>query len=454
MSLDRECDSPPITSVDGLVEVLRAAEKPQPLWRVGLEYEWLPVASDTLRPLPYQGGIARVLAGLCQRGWAPASDQPLTALKRGDATITLEPGGQLELSGAPWPRLADNGAELNEHVRELCEVSAPLGVSWLAMGLRPFEVAAQVPLMPKPRYEAMRGYLPQHGRRALDMMFLSASVQASFDFASEADMVAKMRCAMGVSPVVAALAAASPYYAGQWRGHRSERYAIWREVDPDRCGLLPFVWDDDFGYHRYIEWLLQAPMMFLRRQGRYHDVGGMTFRQLLAGGVRGEVATHTDFVNQLAAVFPEVRLKNVIEVRSADAGPPALCMAVAALWKGLLYDEASRRGAAALTEHLSWPERLAMQYAAAQEALMAHGAAWSMRELAAEALRLAASGLERLARAGLAQADEGDLLAPLCEIVESGETRADQVLTRYGAGPLAAAEQRRFVDENCLRSET
>lgn len=437
MSSDVERASPPIASIDDLVDLLRLGEKRGDL-RVGAEHEKLPFVEATLRPADYEHGIRPLLLGLTKYGWEPEPDaeRPI-ALSRGGARITLEPGGQFELSGAPQPTMHDIASELYEHLVELFAVSAPLGLRCSSLALRPRESARTAPWMPKPRYEVMREYLPNKGRRGLDMMLLTATVQANFDFTSEADMAAKMRTAMAVSPVVAAMSANSPYALGEWSGYRSQRYAVWREVDPDRCGLLPFVFEPGFGYRDYVEWALDVPMIFVRRGGVYVAGDGVrTFRQFWREGHDGDRATIADFQNHLSTLFPEVRLKSYLEVRSADACPPVYSLGLIALWKGLLYDAAALAEAYALVADRSFGERQAMQLAAAQDGLVGHGPGWHLGELASELVRLARQGLARQSQTDLLGRDETIYLGPLEELVQSRQTLADRMVAKHGAGPL------------------
>jgi glutamate--cysteine ligase len=446
MSSDVERPSPLIGSADELCQILRAGEKPDALRRVGAEHEKLPFFESSLEPAGYDNGIRPLLSALTRFGWLPEPDeeQPV-ALARGRASITLEPGGQLELSGAPARDMHEVARELSEHIAELMEAAEPLGLRCASLGTRPRESAASAPWMPKPRYAVMRDYLPQRGRRALEMMLLTATVQANFDYSSEADMTAKMRTAMAVSPVMAALSASSPYRLGRWSGYRSWRNAIWREVDPDRCGLLPFVFDDDFSYRRYVDWALDVPMIFLRRQGAYRPAAGITFRRFWREGQNGERATLADFENHLSTLFPDVRLRQTIEVRSADACPPPYALGLVALWKGLLYDREARRDAFALTAGLSFADRQAMQLAAAQDGLRGHGRLWHLGELARALLGIARSGLKRQARHDGLGRDESLYLEPLEELVQSGETLADRLLARFGPGPLDATALRQLL---------
>jgi glutamate--cysteine ligase len=450
MSSDVERASPPIGGIEDLVALIAAGAKKGTL-RVGTEHEKLPFFRRTLGPVGYDDGIRPLLLGLAGRGWTPEPEatRPI-ALKRGQASVTLEPGGQFELSGAPFVSIHETAAELHAHMLELSAVAAPLGIAFAGLGFRPFESTASMPWMPKPRYQVMRDYLPKKGAAALEMMLLSATVQANLDFVSEADMAQKMRCSMSISPVVAAMFACSPYVDGLWRGRRTRRYAMWRQVDVDRCGLLPFVFAEDFGYRHYVEWALDVPMFFLRRGGVYLPLEGVTFRHFIEHGLEGERATIADFENHLSTLFPEVRLKTHLEVRSADAGPMALAIALPAFWKGILYDAESMRAATALLAHLEFPERLAMQIAVAQDGLLAHGAGWHAGELARELVRLAKAGLSRQAVHNAQGEDETIYLVDLERIVESGRTLADDLVERHGAGPFDEPARRRILEESAL----
>ncbi len=432
MSTDIERPSPLVESVDDLVAVIRAGEKPRAAFRVGTEHEKLPYYESSLLPVPYDGGIREVLLGLVHLGWQP--DDPLRPvwLSRDGASITLEPGGQLELSGAPLASVHEGSVELSRHLQEVAQVAAPLGIAFANLGLRPTDEPQAMPWVPKERYRIMRAYLPSRGRAALEMMVLSATVQANFDFENEADMADKMRTAMAISPVVAGLFANSPYTRGRWLGRRSRRYAIWRDVDADRCGLLPFVFHSDFGYRAYVEWALDVPMLFVRRQGRYVPAQHMTFRRFWHEGLDGARATIADFENHLSSLFPEVRLKTFLEVRCADAGPPQMALALAALWKGLLYDAEARAAAWGLLAEQPFASRVAMQMAIAQGGLGAHGRGWHAGELAAELVRLAGLGLERQGARDVRGESESIYVAPLLALVQSRKTLADMDVERYG----------------------
>ncbi len=428
MSLDFESDAPPIKSLDELVEWFAAGEKSGTLG-VGMEHEKLPFRLADGGPVDYDSGIGPFLLGMTRFGWeAPESDGPVVMLKRGGESITLEPGGQVELAGAVRHNLHDAAHDLDAHVRESGEVAAANGFAFAWLGLRPGELPAAMPAMPKPRYRLMADYLPRHGRRALDMMFLSATVQANFDYVSEADMVEKMRVAMAISPTMAAIFANSPFRNRAWDGNRSSRYAAWREVDPDRCGLLDFVFDDDMGYRRYLEYALDIPMLFYRREGRFIRLE-RSFREFMEKGHDGERPNIGDFETHLSLMFPEVRLKQFIEVRSVDCVPPALAMASVAMWKGVLYDATARREALSLFGARG-RDLAAIQYLAAQDGLHAKTRDYSALDLARELLRIAEAGLDRQDTDG---PEERSLLEPAKALVASGQTLADRWVGDYGA---------------------
>jgi glutamate--cysteine ligase len=440
MSSDVERPSPIVSSADELVALIKSGEKRE--LRVGTEHEKLPYFVKDLSPVSYDAGIRPVLLGLAEKfGWQPEPDaQKPIALKRGKASVTLEPGGQLELSGAPLLTVHETHDELMRHLDEVHAVSEPLGIRYAALGFRPVDLTSAMPWMPKERYRIMRNYLPTRGGAALEMMLLSATVQANFDYVSEADMADKLRTAMGISPIVAALFACSPYEGGQFRGRRTRRYAMWRDVDPDRCGLLEFVFTREFGYRDYVEWALDVPMFFVRKGGAYVETH-RTFRDYMQEGG----ATLADFENHLSTLFPEVRLKTILEVRSADAGRPGMAVGLTAFWTGILYDAQARAAAWALVKDLSFAERLSMQIAVAQDGLEAHSAGWHARDLARELVRLSAEGLKRRHQLDAQGRDETRYLEPLQHWADAGHTKADELLARFGAGPLSESSLRALL---------
>lgn len=414
----------PISSQGELAARFAGAAKPRAAWRVGTEHEKIGVLADGA-PVPYEGtpGIAWLFEALRSgRDWRPVVENGhVVALARADEQVTLEPGGQLEHSGAPHARLVDVVTELEAHLDELVRVSEPAGISWLGVGLRPFGRITDVPWMPKGRYAVMREYLPTRGRLAHEMMQRTATVQANLDFADEDDAARKLRAAMSATSVVTALYANSPIVDGADSGFASFRARVWLETDPDRCGLLPFVFEDGGLFARYTEWALDVPMFFVYRGG-YVPADGITFRRFLRDGFRGELATMADWDLHLSTLFPEVRLRQTIEVRGADSGSRAMVFALPALWKGLLYDETATRETTRLFAHLSMAERLALREAVPRAGLAAPvPGLGTARDAARVLLAIAKDGLTRIAP------DEVAFLAPLEEIARSGRTQADAV---------------------------
>lgn len=424
-----------VEGVDALVDFLRSGEKPPALWKVGTEHEKIGLYEGSYEPVPYEGerGIGRFLERVADEdGWKPVHEgDKVIALSKEGASITLEPGGQMELSGAPLRTIHETCDEFHTHL-ELCKrICEPLGIVWLGLGINPIHAVAEVPVMPKARYRIMREYLPTRGAMALDMMFTTATVQANFDYADEADMVAKVRVASALSPIVSAIFANSSLSSGLPNGFASKRLEIWRFTDPDRCGLLPMVFESDFGYRRYVEWALDVPMFFVVREGRYRPAGGMTFRQFFEQGFEGERATLRDFDLHLTTLFPDVRLKRFIEVRGADAVPPALTCSLPALWKGLLYDAEARRTAWDLLEGFAFAEREEARTDVAQRGLGARYGGDPVIELAREVAKIAQGGLARIAHPGRRDADETSFLDPIFEQIELGQSPGERVAERW-----------------------
>ncbi len=434
----------PVESVEELVRFVRDGEKPPERWRVGTEHEKIGLYEGDHLPVPFEGprGIGAMLERIAEADdWSRVFEgENLIALEKDGASITLEPGGQLELSGAPLRTIHETCDEFHTHVALLKEVCAPFGIAWLGLGIQPLHPVASLPRMPKERYRIMRRYLPTRGPLALEMMFATATVQANLDFADEADMARKMRTAMGVSPLVSAIFANSSLSEGRANGFVSRRLEAWHHTDPDRTGLLPFVFEEDFGYRRYVEWAIDVPMFFIVRNGRYADAGARTFRQFLETGVEGTRATLADFDRHLTTLFPDVRLKRVIEVRGADAVPPGLTCSLPALWKGVLYDAEARRAAWDLVSAASFEQRQAARADVARRGLAAEHAGRPVLELARELAAVARAGLARIGHAGRRDPDETAFLDPISEQLESGASPGRVVLERW------QAEWKRSVD--------
>jgi glutamate--cysteine ligase len=406
----------PIESVDDLVAFLRAGEKPPEDWRVGTEHEKIGLHGADRSPIDYAGdrGIGRLLERIADRaGWEPISeDGNIIALQRDGASITLEPGGQLELSGAPLRTIFETCAEFHAHLELVRAVSEALDIVWLGLGIHPIHSVDELPRMPKERYRIMRRYLPTRGSRGLIMMFTTATVQANLDYESETDMVNKVRTALAVSPIVSAIFANSSLSDGKANGFVSRRMHAWTDTDPDRCGMLPIAFESDFGYRRYVDWALDVPMFFVVREGRFEPAYDMTFRQFLENGRGGERATLADFDRHLTTLFPEVRVKQFIEVRCADAVPPGLTCSLPALWKGILYDATARAAAANLVD-ANQAEREAASEAVSRQGLAARYAGRPVLGLARELVEIARSGLERIGHAGPNAPDESAFLDPV-----------------------------------------
>jgi glutamate--cysteine ligase len=450
-------DTTPIDSRDALVEWLAAGAKdPAGPLRVGTEHEKVPFYARSLAPVPYEGeacgGVRAVLEGLRDKlGWSPIFDKAaLIGLydESGGGAISLEPGGQFELSGAPLADAHATKAELDAHFAALAEVAAPLGVSFLDLGCSPKWTRAETPAMPKSRYAIMAAYMPKVGALGLDMMFRTATIQVNLDFTGEADMVEKLRVGLALQPIVTALFANSPFIDGAPSGFLSRRSEIWRDTDPARAGMLPFVFEEGMGFERYVDYALDVPMYFVKRGAVYHDVAGASFRDLLAGRLPqlpGERAVLSDWANHLSTIFPEVRLKTYLEMRGADAGPRTHMTALPALFAGLFYDRAALDGARELSKGWTAEEREALRSEVPRKALAATIRGRSARDIAKDMLGLARAGLARRARCDALGRDETVYLAPLEEIAESGRTLAEHRLEAY-RGAWRGSIDRAFAD--------
>jgi glutamate--cysteine ligase len=362
-----QSDPTPIETRDELIAWIAKGEKPASAFKLGTEHEKFPFYRADLSPVPYEGprgGIRRLLDGMSWLlGWEPImeGDHPIgLADVTGGGAISLEPGGQFELSGAPVATLHETRTELQAHLAQLKQLADPLGIGFLGMGHSPKWTLEQTPIMPKSRYQIMRDYMPKVGSRGCDMMFRTCTVQVNLDFASEADMVKKLRVSLALQPVATALFAASPFTEGRLNGMRSERSNIWRDTDNNRAGMLAYAFEDGMGYERYVDWALGVPMYFVKRGPVYNDVSGQSFRDLLKGELKtlpGERATISDWANHMGTLFPEVRLKRYLEMRGADAGNAASLVALPAFWVGLLYDEAALDQAWRPSAYFFWPIR-------------------------------------------------------------------------------------------------
>jgi glutamate--cysteine ligase len=427
--------SPRIAGPEDLLLYFRSGEKPRVRWRVGIEHEKIGFHRDTLAPIPYEGprGIRALLEGFCTRfGWQPIREgESIIALRREEAHITLEPGGQLELSGAPLATAHESAEELRRHERELGVLSQELGLVWLYLGRNPVVASRHMPWMPKERYRIMRRYLPTRGPLALDMMLGTATVQSNFDYGGEADMARKMRVAMAAAPFLTALFANSPLAEGRATGLLSTRAHVWTLTDPDRCGFVDAVFREDFGYQDYVDYALDVPMFFIHRQGHYQDHAGKSFRAFLAEGLNGEFPTQEDWSLHLSTLFPEVRLKNYIELRMADVGPAPIINGLAALTRGLFYDDQALKEACLLLRSLRPTHLVPIRAGAVRGGLRADALGRPVQFWLRDLLGIADAGLQRLAGRDGEGRDERIYLQPLQEIVESGETQAERLLAKW-----------------------
>lgn len=438
MSIPSAVKGTPIAGRQQLTDYLAAGEKPREAWRIGTEHEKFGFRTDDLRPPPFEGerGIKALLETLASRyGWEVSreGDNPV-ALSRDGASITLEPAGQLELSGAPLENVHETCSEVNSHLADVRSVADSMGLGFLGMGFQPKWRRDEMPWMPKGRYKIMREYMPKVGDLGLDMMTRTCTVQVNLDFSSEADMIKKFRVSLALQPIATALFADSPFTEGKPNGYLSYRSHIWTDTDPHRTGMLDFVFADDFGYERYIDYILDVPMYFSFQDGRYIDMAGQDFKRFMTGELPmlpGTHATMKDFADHLTTAFPEVRLKQYLEMRGADGGPWGRLCALPAFWVGLLYDDGSLDAAWDLVKDFSREERHALRDGVPRQALKLPFRGGSVRDLADEALKIAANGLKRRARINRNGADESIFLDPLIEIVQANQTPAERKLELF-----------------------
>ncbi len=427
----------PITSKRQLIDYIAQGSKPRERWRIGTEHEKFGFNQRDLRPLPYDGpaGVRALLEGLTRFGWKPVLEEgkPI-ALTLDNCNITLEPGGQFELSGAPLESIHETCRETCTHLNQVKEVCTELGVGMLGMGFQPKWKREDVSWMPKGRYQIMREQMQRKGKLGLDMMLRTCTVQVNLDYSSEADMVKKMRVGLALQPIATALFADSPFIEGKPNGFQSFRSHVWTDTDPDRCGTLPFAFEPGFGFERYVDYMLDVPMYFVYRDNRYIDVAGQSFRDFLQGklpGLPGEIPGLGDFMDHLTTAFPEVRLKRFLEMRGADSGPWDRICALPALWVGLLYDDVALDGAWELVKNWTAEDRDRMRVDAPKIALEAKVRGRSMRDIARDVLALSRAGLSRRARLDSSGQDESHFLNALTEIVDSGKTPAQLKLDAY-----------------------
>jgi glutamate--cysteine ligase len=430
--------SPLIESRDDLLSVFVGGEKPRERWRIGTEHEKFVYRLADHRAPSWEepGGIRDLLMGLTEFGWEPVLENgKVIALKGKDGNVSLEPAGQFELSGAPLENLHQSCAESGRHLQQCKEIGDRLGLGFLGLGMWPDKTRDELPRMPKGRYKVMLNYMPKVGSLGLDMMLRTCTIQVNLDYSSEADMVKKFRVGLALQPVATALFANSPFTEGKPNGYKSFRSHIWEDTDPDRTGMLPFVFEDGFGYERYCDYMLDVPMYFVYRNGEYIDVAGRSFRNFIDGKLPelpGEKPTLTDWTDHLSTAFPEVRLKSFLEMRGADGGRWGRICALPALWVGLLYDDQALEEAWELVKHWSIEGREKLRHEVPRLALDAVTPDdETMREFAGKVLDISAGGLTRRARLNSAGDNEGGFLDPLREVVTTGMTPADRLLHKY-----------------------
>ena len=449
MSNPGEADGTPVESVRQLAAYFEAGCKPAADFRIGTEHEKFGFRRADLNPPPYEpqpndrASIRLLLEGMAGQGGEPITDNGnIIGLKQGEASISLEPAGQLELSGAALPTLHDTWTELQAHFADVRAVTQSLGMGFAPLGFHPFCRRDDMPWMPKGRYAIMRGYMPKVGSRGLDMMTRTCTVQVNLDYASERDMVRKLRVSLLLQPIATALFANSPFTEGKPNGFLSYRADVWRDTDNQRSGIPAIMLDDGFGFERYAEWLIdQVPMYFIYRNGRYIDVSGSSFRAFMQGRLHTlatETATMGDFADHVTTVFTDVRVKRFLEMRGSDAGSPEMMIAQSAFWVGLLYDEPTLTAAEALVRDMTWHDAIALREAVPRQGLNARlntpGRGHTVRTLAREAVALARQGLRARRRLDPASRDESVFVAPLEAIADGAPTQAEHWLARYN-GP-------------------
>jgi glutamate--cysteine ligase len=430
----------PITDHSQLAGYLEAGCKPRQDWRIGTEHEKFGYCEDTHLPLPYDGprSIKAVLEGLRDAfGWEAVNEgDNIVGLVKDGANVSLEPGGQLELSGAPLETIHETCDEVNEHLRQVQTVADKIGAKFIGLGAAPEWTHEQMPLMPKGRYKLMDAYMGKVGTHGTQMMRRTCTVQVNLDFSSEADMVQKMRVAVALQPVATALFANSPFFEGKVNGHKSWRSRVWRGLDNARTGMIPFIFDEGFGFEAWAEWVLDVPMYFVYRDGEYIDALGQSFRDFLKGelpALPGETPTLSDWADHLTTVFPEARVKKFIEMRGADGGPWRRLCALPAFWVGLTYDQSALDAAWDLAKGWDAETRQALLVASSEQGLHAEVGGLKMHDLAREVVDIAEAGLKARARpgAGGLVPDETHFLNALKESIASGEAPADELLGQY-----------------------
>jgi len=437
MSGPSQPSAEPITDKRQLVDYIESGNKPREQWRVGTEHEKFAYDLVTHRPLTYEGpkGIGEMLQRLTKFGWQPVKEGGhVIALTQNGASITLEPGGQFELSGAPLENIHQTCEEVHDHLDQVKGIGAELGTGMLGLGFNPLWKREDIPWMPKGRYAIMRAYMPKVGKLGLDMMLRTCTIQANLDYESEADMAKKFRVGLALQPIATALFASSPFVEGKPSGFLSYRSHVWTDTDAARTGDLPFVFEQGFGFERYVDYLLDVPMYFVYRDGKYIDASGQSFRDFMAGklpAMPGQAPTMGDWVDHLTTAFPEVRLKKFLEMRGADGGPWRRICAVPALWTGLLYDGAALDAAWDLVKDWTDEERAFLRREVPKTGLATMFRGKPLKILARQTVAIARQGLAARKRYDYLGRDEGRFLDEMTEIAERGRTLADDLLGKY-----------------------
>ncbi|NDH71770.1 MAG: glutamate--cysteine ligase [Rhodobacteraceae bacterium] len=444
----------PIERYEQMAEYLASGCKPKEDWRIGTEHEKFGFCKDSLLPLPYEGerSIHAVLSALRDRhDWQELHEAgKLIGLTKDGANISLEPGGALELSGAPLETIHETCDEVNVHLKEVKDIADEIGVGFIGLGAAPTWMHEEMPLMPKGRYKLMDAYMGKVGTMGRTMMRRTSTVQVNLDYSSEADMIQKLRVGIALQPVAVALFANSPFFEGKPNGHKSWRSRVWRDTDNARAGMIPFVFDDDFGFERWVEYALDVPMYFVYRDGKYIDALGQSFRDFLDGklpALPGEKPTLSDWGDHLTTAFPEARIKKYIEMRGADGGPWRRLCALPAFWVGLCYEQDSLDAAWDLVKDWDAETREALRVTASVDGLRAKVGNIDMHELSKSVLDIAHAGLAKRARPGAGGMipDETHFLNALMESVETKKTPADELMDHYN-GAWAGDLNRIFAE--------
>ena len=436
-------NDPVIETREQLIAPMAAGEKPKERWRIGTEHEKFVYCTGDHHAPSYDenGGIRDMLKALTEFGWEPVEETAadgsvnVIALKGEDGAVSLEPAGQLELSGAPLENLHQTCAETGRHLKQVKAIGEQTGKAFLGMGLWPDKTRAELPIMPKGRYKIMLNHMPRVGSLGLDMMLRTCTIQVNLDYSSEADMARKFRTSLALQPLATALFANSPFLEGKPNGFLSYRSHIWSDTDPQRTGMLPFVFEDNFGYEQYADYMLDVPMYFVYRNGQYIDAAGHSFRDFMKGELSvlpGERPTAEDWVDHMSTAFPEVRLKSFLEMRGADGGPWSTICALPAFWVGLLYDQNALDAAWDEVKHWTMDEREALRSAVPAQGLNAGiPGGGKLLDIAGRILDIASAGLAARNRLNSSGDNETGFLDPLREVVASGKTPAEKLLDRY-----------------------